>query len=227
MTRRKETQRLPPFVPLLKETMDAPAWHAMSHGARSLYIALKRRHIAGSNNNGRVYLSQRNAEKEVGSDTNQITRWYRELQHYGFIVQTRGPTLGVNGKGKAPHWRLTEIAYLYNRSTHGADSEPGLGDGGQPTRDFLRWNGIKFRNKEKKQNPVRESTDTPSVKSRTPLSVNSRTPSKPTVRESTDIQRDMGVRENTDITRFTTTANQPTLARASVSTSFRPGKRLM
>ena len=36
--------------------------------------------------------------------------------------------LGVDGKGKAPHWRLTELSYL-----------------GQPaTRDFERWDGIKF-----------------------------------------------------------------------------------
>ena len=31
------------FVPLLHATMDCPAWRAASHGARSLYIALKRR----------------------------------------------------------------------------------------------------------------------------------------------------------------------------------------
>jgi hypothetical protein len=32
-----------PFVPLLKETLAAPAWRATSHGARSLYVALKLR----------------------------------------------------------------------------------------------------------------------------------------------------------------------------------------
>jgi prophage regulatory protein len=42
-SRRKEHNRLPPFVPLLKDTLAAPAWRAMSHGARSLYVALPNR----------------------------------------------------------------------------------------------------------------------------------------------------------------------------------------
>jgi hypothetical protein len=36
--------------------------------------------------------------------------------------------LGVEGKGKAPHWRLTELGCM-------TDS---------PTRDFARWNGKSF-----------------------------------------------------------------------------------
>jgi hypothetical protein len=36
--------------------------------------------------------------------------------------------LGVNGKGKAPHWRLTEVGYMH---------EP-------PTKDFLKWDGEMF-----------------------------------------------------------------------------------
>ena len=49
--RRKE--RLPPFVPLLIDTLDQPAWRALSHGARSLYVALKRRYNVKVHNNGR------------------------------------------------------------------------------------------------------------------------------------------------------------------------------
>src|SRR5207249_228164 len=67
------------------------------------------------------------AELQTGFDS--ITRWFRELQYYGFIVQTAAGCLGLDGKGKAPHWRLTELGYMH---------EP-------PTRDFLRWNGVKFR----------------------------------------------------------------------------------
>jgi len=41
----------------------------------------------------------------------------------------RAGYLGLDGKGKAPHWRLTEYGYMKD----------------MPTRDFLRWDGTKFR----------------------------------------------------------------------------------
>ena len=66
--------------------MDAPAWRAMSHGAKVLFIALKRRYYPKNHNNGRIFLSQRLAVKELRSHHNEIARWYRELQHYGFIA---------------------------------------------------------------------------------------------------------------------------------------------
>jgi hypothetical protein len=110
-----QRERLAPFVPMLKETLDAPAWRAMSHGARSLYTALKRRYNQNSHNNGRVFISQRIAANEIGSHHNEVARWFRELQHYGFIVKTTGGCLGVDGKGKAPHWRLTELGYMHER----------------------------------------------------------------------------------------------------------------
>jgi hypothetical protein len=123
---RSQRERLPPFVPLFVRTLDCPAWRALSHGGRSLYTALKRR--VGASNNGRLFLSQRAAQREIGSHHNEIARWFRELQHYGFIEMTEPGHLGVEGKGKAPHWRLTELSYL-----------------GQPaTREFDRWNGRKF-----------------------------------------------------------------------------------
>ena len=101
--------RLPPFVPVLKDTMKTPAWKALSHGARSLYVVLKGRY----------------------SNSPNVMRWFRELQHYGFIVMVSAAHHGVNGQGKAPHWRLTEEWYL----------------GKAPTRDFLSWDGIPFTEK--------------------------------------------------------------------------------
>jgi hypothetical protein len=94
-----------------------------------------------------VYLSIRTARAELGSFSRKdnVTRWFRELQHYGFIVMESGPCLGVEGRGKAPHFRLTEEWYL----------------GRAPTRDFLNWNGDKFCQQKtpeyylrQKQNPV-------------------------------------------------------------------------
>jgi len=126
--KREEKERLPPFVPLLIDTIDTPAWRALAHGAKMLYIALKRRYGSKVHNNGRIYLSQRNAAKELGSHHNEIARWFRELQHYGFIEMTRPGGLGVEGKGKAPHWRLTELGYMKEL----------------PTQDYKRWGGLPF-----------------------------------------------------------------------------------
>jgi hypothetical protein len=126
MSRHDRKGRLPAFVPLFKDTLASPAWRAMSHGARSLYVALKLRHVK---NNGRVYLSQRDARVELGSGFEEISSWFRELQHYGFIVMMRPGYLGFDGKGTSPHWRLTEIPHL---------NDP-------PTRDFNRWSGVKFK----------------------------------------------------------------------------------
>ena len=128
----KHGDRLPPFVPLFRETLKSPAYRAASFGARALFTALRGRHV---NNNGHVYLSQRDAEEELGhKNRNDIANWYRELEQYGFLVKTLAASLGVDGKGKAPHWRLTELGYK---------NDP-------PTRDFLNWNGAPFQARKSK-----------------------------------------------------------------------------
>jgi hypothetical protein len=128
----------PPFVMVTNQVLDSPAWRATSHGARNLYIALKRRYSSNRKNNGKIYLPQRKARKEIGSGSSQIARWYRELQYYGFIVIMTPGCLGVEGKGKAPHWRLTEVAYMRGTSSKGMTD--------MPTMDFLKWNGVRFSN---------------------------------------------------------------------------------
>jgi hypothetical protein len=138
--RNQDKGRLSPFVPYLKDTMREPAWKAMSLGARMLYLHLKANYNAQSHNNGRVYLSTRVARKELGSGLSQIGRWFRELQHYGFIVMMHGGCLGVDGKGRAPKWRLTELGYMKE----------------SPTRDYARWDGVLFDDSQK-QNPDPES----------------------------------------------------------------------
>jgi hypothetical protein len=141
--RARDKGRLPPFLPLLNDTLDSPAWRAMSHGARSLYVALKRRYSTNFKNNGKIYLGTRDAAKELGSGLEEIGNWFRELQHYGFIVMTTPGCLGVEGVGKAPHWRLTELGYMKDL----------------PTKDFMRWDGAKFKRQppRRKQNPDTES----------------------------------------------------------------------
>jgi len=183
--RRKE--RLPPFVPLLIDTLDQPAWRAMSHGAQMLYVALRRRYSPHNHNNGRLFLSQRTAEKELKSHHNEIARWFRELQHYGFIVLHTAGYLGADGHGQAPRWRLTELGYMRDA----------------PTRDFTRWGGQPFKDTKqprpskratltpairatrKKQNPVREKQHGVCAKSGTPPCAKTLTLKAHTVHEST------------------------------------------
>ena len=131
---KKDKGRLPPFVPVFIATMKSPAWLAMSHGAKILYLALKS-HVPKERNE--AYLSQRDASKEVGSSRRKIADWFEELEHYGFIVKTQEAALGVDGKGKAPHWRLTEMGTTWRASANNL-FEP-------PTNDFLRWDGIIFQ----------------------------------------------------------------------------------
>jgi hypothetical protein len=127
------------FVPLLIEIQDAPAWRATGHGARSLYMALRRHYNSTIENNGKIYLPQRVAQKELGSSgRTEIVRWFRELQFYGFIVMTSAGYLGVNGHGRAPCWRLTELP---------CKGEPA-------TKDYLAWAGAKFA--DPKKSPVQK-----------------------------------------------------------------------
>jgi hypothetical protein len=78
----------------------------------------------------------RRAQKELGSGTVQIARWFRELQYYGFIIKMIPGQLGVVGKGRAPGWRLTEVGYMRGTSSKGMED--------MPTMDFLKWNGTPF-----------------------------------------------------------------------------------
>src|SRR5262249_39697799 len=68
-----------------------------------------------------------------------------------FIVMVSPGCLGVAGKGKSPHYRLTECRYM----------------GTEPTREFLLWDGKRFR--PGKQNPGGEIPSTLVVKSPPPL----------------------------------------------------------
>ncbi|WP_406736548.1 hypothetical protein [Thioclava sp. GXIMD4215] len=90
----------------------------LSCGARSLHVELIDRY--NGSNNGRIYLSSREAAELLGVTRNTIMRYYEELAILGFIKETRPHALGVEGKGRASEWRLTHLA----------------ADGKGPTRDF-------------------------------------------------------------------------------------------
>jgi hypothetical protein len=124
--------------------MAAPAWRAMSPGARLLNIELRGELRNDHLNNGKVFLSCRDAAEALGThSTRSIVRWFAENEHYGFLRKTGEGFLGADGRGIAARYRFTE----YPHGTH------------PPSRDFEKWTGELFaytprRHSRKKQNPV-------------------------------------------------------------------------
>jgi len=204
MNKRKDKGRLPPFVPVDVEVMSSPAWRVTSFGARWLYMHLKRRWSFKQRNNGRIFLSQRDAQEEMGcTHRDSISRWFRELQHYGFIVMTDPGGLGVDGKGKAPHWRLTEAEW-----SGGPNGNTWM----LPTKDYLKWNGTRFRDnrgdvlrtRKRKQNPGPESEARVARKARPGLAAKARPLRSATGPESEAIQDPHPGPESEAISRLTT-----------------------
>jgi hypothetical protein len=121
MSRKRDKGRLAQFVPLLTATLDSPAWLNTSIGARALYPELKRQVPRERNV---AYLSIRLAARRLKSSRQKIREWYAELEHFGFIFLHSPGCLGVDGKGKAPHWRLTELGCTSKASAGGTFEPP-------------------------------------------------------------------------------------------------------
>jgi hypothetical protein len=193
MGRKEDKGRLPDFVPLLLGTLDSPAWRALSHGAKALYVSLKRRVPRQRNE---AYLSYRHALLELKSSKRKIAEWFRELQHYGFIVLTEHGMLGVEGKGKSPRWRLTELGKT-SKANSGGEFEP-------PTKDFLKWNGVQFCPPSKHKNPGSYVGTTAVPTGDTVAVPTSDTPRRRTGSYGVDIERAATGSYGVDITSLTT-----------------------
>jgi hypothetical protein len=152
MKDKKSAKKPPPkdqFVALRFEMMKAPAWRAMSTSARIYYLALKSLWWEKPNNNGEIFLSQRDAAEAMGVARSTIQKCHQELIHYGFVVETLPAYLGSDGRGRAPHLRLTELPT----------------SDGPATKDYLDWDGTLFeppsrpdRDLPKKQKPGLDSS---------------------------------------------------------------------
>jgi hypothetical protein len=107
MSKRDEKGRLPSFVALHKDTLVSPAWLAMSHGAKTPYVALKARYHL--HNNGRLFISQRDARRAelanilehlvdvieyLNANNKRMQRRLREYQN-GTLKQKNPPRLLV------------------------------------------------------------------------------------------------------------------------------------
>lgn len=109
------------------------AWATLKPGPRALYMELKRRFRG--HNNGSIFLSHRDAAKALNCGRDTVAKYFKELEHRGFIVVTKGHCLGHEGVGRAAHYRLTEEPYK---------SKPA-------TKEFMDWR------KPKKQKPSRKN----------------------------------------------------------------------
>jgi hypothetical protein len=141
---KRKRKSLGPFVAMPLAILDTPAWRAMDFIAQALWIALRRKLRNDGLNNGKIWLSCRDAAKALGVNKDTITHRYAELEHYGFLRQTEGGFLGCDGRGIAARFRFTDLAH----GTHPA------------TRDYEKWDGSPFeytprKPGRKKQNPVR------------------------------------------------------------------------
>jgi hypothetical protein len=126
------------WTPLRTQMADSTAWKQTSFGARLLYMTLLRRLSFSEYNNGKIFRSTRDAAKDIGASQRVVCVWFRELEHYGFIVTTEPGCLGP--KGRATRYRLTDWAW-------------GELDGNpvQATKDYLKWDGEIFSNRPEMQ----------------------------------------------------------------------------
>jgi hypothetical protein len=120
-----------PFTAIRHEVLNSRAWKNMNSGARLLYIALLRRLSFNAYNNGKVFLATRKAADELGASQRVVCIWFRELEHYGFTVETEAGSLGP--KGRATRWRITDMEWGE------LDGKPI-----KATKDYLHWTGELF-----------------------------------------------------------------------------------
>ena len=113
------------FVQLEEWVLSSNAWSSLKPAPRALYIELKRQY--NGFNNGKVFLSQRDASKRLNVGRDTIARYFNELIDVGFLIETQGFCLGAEGHGKAAHYALTEYPL---------DEKPA-------TKDFMKWKKTK------------------------------------------------------------------------------------
>lgn len=124
---RKNEQRVEQFTKMIRNTMETPAWRALSPTAQALYPWLKLEWKGPqANNNGQISLPVREAADRLGCSKDAAARAFHDLQAKGFILLTEFGRMGVEGKGAPPSYEITELA------TRGGDMPAGR-------KLFLHW----------------------------------------------------------------------------------------
>ena len=90
--------------------------------SRELYIALIKNLSFNADNNGKIFLATRKAAADLGASQRTVCVWFRELEHFGFIVMTEPGTAM-----RAARWRITDVGWgnLDGKSI-------------EPTKDYLK-----------------------------------------------------------------------------------------
>lgn len=109
------------FVQLTEYMQSSEAWATMKPGPRALYVEVKRRF--NGTNNGKLYLSHRDAAKALNVSRNTISAYFRELEERGFLQMMVAHHLTATGIGQASLYALEEETCF-----------------GKPaTKSFMRW----------------------------------------------------------------------------------------
>ncbi len=139
--RKKDEKRLISggFTPMPHYLCDCPAYMALGTVAMAIYWRLRR--LAGYDGryNGEIFLSVRDAAAMCHVSKDTANRAFDQLQAKGFIRAAKIGAFGLEGKGKATVWLLTEFR-----------ERPGI----LPTKDFMKWTPGNDFHVAKKQNPV-------------------------------------------------------------------------
>lgn len=110
---RKAEKRGEHFAPMIRTTMDTPAWRALSSAAQALYPWLRLEwHGPKFNNNGKLQFSVRQAAEAMGVNKDTANRAFVDLQRKGFVVVTQEARLGVGGAARSSSYELTEVALV-------------------------------------------------------------------------------------------------------------------
>src|SRR5262245_18748803 len=94
-----------PHIRLYRGDMETAAWRSLSFGARCLYIELKK--LYNGSNNGKLYLSAREAAERMPTNRMSANRWFHELEDRGFIMPAQKSSFDWKsgaGEGVATTW---------------------------------------------------------------------------------------------------------------------------
>ena len=97
---------------MIRSTMETPAWRALSPTAQALYPWLKLEWKGvDNNNNGKIYLSVRQAAERMGVSINTAAKAFHDLQAKGFIRVNKVARLGSGGNAKGHSYYLMELRH--------------------------------------------------------------------------------------------------------------------
>lgn len=107
------------YASIMLYVVDTDAWRALGTASHSLFILLCLEWNGPNyNNNGKITLSVRQAAERMGVSRDTAAKAFRELQAKGFIVVTKGGSLGVTGHAKCPEYEITSIAMPHKEKTN-------------------------------------------------------------------------------------------------------------